>query len=45
MPHVHLGALEAAKIFLAVILVGTIWRLTAGYFSDTSIGQAMAFMY
>ena len=45
MPHVHLGAMDAVKTFLMVIVVGTIWRLIAGYFHDTPIGQGMAYMY
>jgi hypothetical protein len=43
--HIHIGALDALKAFLGVIILGFFWRLTASYLSDNSIGQAMAFIY
>lgn len=43
--HIHIGALDAVKIFLAVVVVGFFWRVAAGWMSDNSIGQAMSFIY
>ena len=43
--HIHSGVAHALNIFLLVLLVGTIWRLVAMKLSQTSVGQAMAFMY
>lgn len=43
--HVHLGALDAIKVFLYVIVVGFFWRMIAGKLSDGPIGQAMAILY
>lgn len=43
--HVHLGALDAIKVFLMVILVGFVWRVVAMCLSDTSLGRAMAVLY
>lgn len=43
--HVHLGAIDALKIFASVIIVGFFWRLASMYFKDKPIGQAMAFVY
>jgi len=43
--HIHVGALDAIKIFLSVVIVGFFWRIVAGYFSDNPVGQAMSFVY
>lgn len=43
--HIHIGALDAAKAFLGVIIIGFFWRLIAGHLSDSPVGQAMAFVY
>lgn len=43
--HIHIGALDAIKVFLYVIVVGFFWRVIAGHFSENPIGQAMAFLY
>ena len=43
--HIHVGALEAVKAFLAVIIVGFFWRLLAAHNADNSLGQAMSFVY
>lgn len=43
--HIHVGALDAVKVFLYVIIVGFFWRVIAGYLSDNPIGQGMAFLY
>jgi hypothetical protein len=43
--HIHVGALDAVKVFMYVIVVGFFWRIIAGYFSDSPVGQAMAFLY
>jgi len=43
--HSHLGALDIVKTFMAVIIVGTIWRLIAAYNSQNGLGQAMSFIY
>jgi hypothetical protein len=43
--HIHVGALDAFKVFLYVIIIGFFWRIIAGKMSDNPIGQAMAFLY
>lgn len=43
--HLHIGTLEAIKVFLMVIVVGFFWRLGALYWSDSPIGKSMAFLY
>lgn len=49
--HTHFSALSAIGAFLAVIIVGTFWRLLAAHLvaSDrpalVNIGKAMAFQY
>lgn len=43
--HIHIGALDAIKVFLCVVIVGFFYRTIAGLLSDTAIGQAMAFVY
>lgn len=43
--HVHIGALDAVKVFLYVVIVGFFWRMTASALHDTPVGQAMAFIY
>lgn len=43
--HVHIGALDAVKVFLYVVIVGFFWRMAAAAMSDNPIGQAMSFVY
>ena len=43
--NIHVGASEAVKAFLAVIIVGFFWRLLAAHNADNSLGQAMSFVY
>jgi len=43
--HIHVGALDALKVFLYVIIVGFFWRVAAAQLSDNPIGQAMAYLY
>jgi hypothetical protein len=43
--HIHVGILHAVTIFASVIIVGFFWRLAAIYWSDSPVGQAMAFVY
>ena len=43
--HVHIGLLHVLTVFASVIVVGFFWRLAASRYSDTAIGQAMAFVY
>lgn len=43
--HIHVGALDAVKVFLYVIIVGFFWRVVAGMLSDNPIGQAMSFLF
>ena len=49
--HTHFSAIHAFGFFLAVIIVGTLWRLVAAYLANSNrptlehIGKAMAFQY
>lgn len=43
MPHIHIGAAEAVKIFLLWLLVAIPVKLLAIWLHDTRIGQALAF--
>ena len=43
--HVHLGILEAVRVFLYVIVIGFFWRTIAAHNHDNDVGQAMAFLY
>jgi len=43
--HVHVGVLKSFLTFLDVIIFGFFWRVIALNNADTSIGQAMAFIY
>lgn len=43
--HIHLGLTHALTVFLSVIVVGFFWRLASMYWRNSSIGQAMAFLY
>lgn len=49
--HSHFSALSALNTFLAVLLVGTFWRLASLHLaastnaSASHLGQAMAFQY
>jgi hypothetical protein len=43
--HIHIGALDAIKVFLYVIIVGFFWRIVAGMMSDSPVGQAMSYLY
>ncbi len=43
--HIHIGLLDAVRIFLEVIVIGFFWRLLAAHQSDNALGQAMSFIY
>lgn len=49
--HTHFSAMSAAQAFLAVVIVGTAWRLIAYHLTANSnenlqhVGKAMAFQY
>lgn len=49
--HTHFSLLGAAMAFVGTIVIGTLWRLTAGYLCNSSsanlqhLGKAMAFQY
>lgn len=51
MLHTHFSYIAALQAFLAVIIVGTVWKLTAMHLmtsdNDTlnHIGKGMAFQY
>jgi hypothetical protein len=49
--HTHFSVMSAANVFLAVLVMGTLWRLTALHLvaskneSIAHIGKAMGFQY
>ena len=49
--HTHFSALNALNIFLAVLIVGSAWRLASLHLASASspaaanLGRAMAFQY
>lgn len=49
--HTHFSAMAALNLFLGVLIVGTLWRLSAYHLiankndSLSHIGKAMAFQY
>jgi hypothetical protein len=49
--HTHFSAVQASTIFLAVLVLGSLWRLIAAHLCASSnsslshIGKAMAFQY
>lgn len=49
--HTHFSAMAALTIFLAVLIVGTVWRLASYHAVASSnptiqhVGKAMAFQY
>lgn len=43
MPHIHIGFLEALRIFLLWMAIAIPWKLIAIWLHNTRIGQAMAF--
>jgi hypothetical protein len=49
--HAHFGALGAAQAFLAVLILGTLWRLLTAHAAASShqglvhFAQAAAFQY
>jgi hypothetical protein len=49
--HTHASAMAALNIFLAVLIVGTLWRLAAFHLiasdnpSVAHVGKAMGFQY
>lgn len=49
--HTHFSVMSAAQAFLAVVIVGTAWRLAAYHLTGSSnesmqhVGKAMAFQY
>lgn len=51
MRHTHFSVIAASQAFLAVVVVGTLWRLTALHLMASSneslnhIGAGMSFQY
>lgn len=49
--HTHFSAMTALNIFLGVLIVGTLWRLSSYHLIASSneslahVGKAMAFQY
>lgn len=43
--HIHVGIVDAVKIFSVVVVLGFFWRVVASKNSDNALGQAMAFIY
>jgi hypothetical protein len=49
--HTHFSVMSAAQAFLAVVIIGTAWRLIAYHLTASSseaaqhAGKAMAFQY
>lgn len=49
--HTHFSAMSALQTFLAVLIVGSLWRLTAAHMVTASnptveyLGRAMLFQY
>lgn len=49
--HAHFSGLNAINVFLAVLVVGTVWRLgsyrlaASDNVAARNLGQAMAFQY
>jgi hypothetical protein len=49
--HTHFSAMNALNIFLAVLIVGTLWRLTSYHLVASNndavnhLGRAMAFQF
>lgn len=39
------SVLNAIIVFAMVVVVGSLWRMAAAYFSDSSIGQSMSVAY
>lgn len=51
MKHTHFSVIAASQAFLAVVIVGTLWRLVAlhlmasGNPTANQIGEGMSFQY
>lgn len=49
--HTHFSAMTALSVFLAVLIVGTLWRLSSYHLAASKnegvahLGKAMAFQY
>lgn len=49
--HTHYSAVNALNIFLVVLIVGTLWRLSAAHLCASNnskinyLGKAMSFQY
>ena len=43
--HLHLGALDAIKVFIYVLILGTFWRIATFKLHNTPAGKAMALAY
>ena len=49
--HTHVGAIHLVTAFLGVVLVGTLWRISAAHLvasgspTAAGLGKAMAFQY
>lgn len=44
-PHVHIGAMEVFEFALILIIVGFVFRTISTKYSDSAIGQALAYIY
>lgn len=51
VPHTHFSAIGAAQAFVGVVIIGTLWRLSAAHLCNSKnemlvhVGRAMAFQY
>lgn len=49
--HTHFSVMSAANVFLAVVVIGTLWRLTTYHLVNSNneslqhLGKAMGFQY
>jgi hypothetical protein len=43
--HIHIGAMDFLIVWAYIIIGAYIWRALAAHFSDSPIGQAMAFIF
>lgn len=49
--HTHFSAMTALNVFLAVLIMGTLWRLTSYHLAASTnesvahVGKAMAFQF
>lgn len=43
--HVHISPVEFLTTAATLVVFGFLWRTLAARYSDTAVGQAMAFIY